>query len=230
MPQLVPELQDYWTENRLTHLTWKDPVVSGAGLGLDIWSKLFDFSDGSWFATLEGPYHDNLSLVSVSAKVLSSLPKLEPFVLSEEAKQEENVSTLVESFGFYKLGPAVLNALGVKKAHDIELSSSVAATLFIHDNFIFSLSTQSPGVEKESLRLVLRVHQHYLDLDLSPKQEDRLLTKVLTSLIHKETIHLSSHPSTGEISIEVQENLSGWFNRLLGRRTKRKERISLVEI
>lgn len=226
MPPLEPALNDYWTQNRLTQISWEKSCFSGAGLSLNIWSQLFDFSDGSWFACVQGPYNDNLILVSVSSAIIDSIPTVVPFSLSEDAKEDGNISPLAGALGFYELNPDLLKILGAASPEDIKLSDTVEAIVHTHDNFIFQIRSNSPQLDHDALRLTLRVHQHYLAQDLCFTQETLLLKKIIGKLHQEKTITLESHPRSQEISIHINKLRKGLFNRLLGRRIKSEYRLS----
>ena len=220
MTRLAPQLEDYWTEQKTTHLSWAEPIISGIGLSLDIWSKLFDFTDGSWFADLSGAHHDTLVLVSLHSDIASTLPKIERFTLSEAAQEAGNVSLLADSYGFYQLEATVLDAIGCSRPDAIGISDSVLATVLIHDNFLFSFARQESGIERDVVRLVLQVHQHYLAQDFVAEQEEELLERIIDTLSTERGIELVSKPLQKELCISYERPLEGWLNRILDRREK----------
>ncbi len=225
MPRLPIALDDHWTQNRLTRVDRRGDAIGGCGVSLDVWRHLFEFGDGSWFAGVYGAYCDNLMIAS-----LAQPDRFErtPFILTPEIVEQGNVSATAGDLGLHALTPAILERIGFSKLEDVEVNDDVVASVYIHDDFIFGLSRRRDGLIEQAIRMVVRVHEHFLDVDL-PEDEELALTREIVDRLRREGgLQLRSNPGPPRSFRAIYERpLDGWLNRLFKRTRQIEEALPL---
>jgi hypothetical protein len=217
------KLNDHWTHHRLTRIEWHGEWFTGCGISFDVWRHLFSFDDSTWFAGVYGAYHDNFVAVSVAPAMHPDVR--EPFALSSEALEEENVSPEVSACDFGALTPALLHQLGFSELEDVTLNEHVSDLLHLHDDFLFSLGSRQFDVVQAALPVIVRVHAYYMKQALPAHVEERLISQCRALLETEGPIELQSDPASGQIVIRQERPAEGWFARFFGR--KRQEEISI---
>jgi hypothetical protein len=77
------------------------------GLGLEIFSRFFNFSDGSWHAYIDGPSYDHLTLISTPHPLDLPLFPYDQF-------RSAHVSSCIENFAFKQITQQALQTWGFK--------------------------------------------------------------------------------------------------------------------
>jgi len=224
MPRLPIALEDYWTSNRLTELHRRSDWLGGCGISLDVWQTCFDFADGSWFACVEGA--DNLTLVSVRDAIAPA--RTVPFVLSAEALEEGEVSPLAARLGFGALNGEVLKVVGGDvRPGRIQVGSSVEAFLHLHDDCFFAVCHRSRDMLDVWLRAIIRVHEHYADVDLAEAVEAEVAARVRAVIESVGRVELRTDQVERSLNLAYRQPRDGRINRLLGRKRRVTEAIPL---
>ena len=223
MPRLKIELEDWWTTERRTRLDLRTKGLGGSGISLDVWQHLFDFHDGSWHADVQDA---NVTLVSleISSEARAATGQ---FKLNECNFDRDQISSRLESlplrsFPLLLRGPTYVFGYGDLRTLD---SGLVRAFLYLHDDCFFALASRDPSYLSSAVRLIVRVHEHYLGIDLDSAREDEVTRKVLRILERESSIQLQSDPSACTTRIWSE---ASWLSRLLGRRQPADEVLSLA--
>lgn len=210
-------LEDYWTTNRLTRVSWKKDCLGGCGISLDVWQTCLDFEDGSWFAFEE---NDAATLTLASLREVPFDPSLRTsFRLSAEALEVGQISPLAARLGFWSLDGAVLKALGVVRARQLRIGGSVVALVHLHDDCFFAVQHRSKDMLDVGIRAILRVHEHYAGIDLTATAEAGLVARVRARLERAGTVELRTDPVERLVQLEHRTPREGRIARLL-RRTR----------
>jgi hypothetical protein len=209
------ELDDFGTTNCMTELRRAEESLSGLYLSFDVWRRLWDFGDGTWFAAIDGGYHDNLVAVSVDPAVLGAhVPN--PFVLPDEAAECGNVSPQVTAAGFRALDREILSHLGFGRIDDVHFAPArgIRRYLHLHDDFLLSLEPIDDLSLREALRLVVGVHEHYLNLDLPATENDRIAALVEHEFAAHRRIKLRSNVARRLLTVTHQVPARSWWRRV----------------
>ncbi len=223
MPRLPIALEDYWTSKRLTKVDWKGDCLDGCGISLDVWQTCFEFADGSWFACLEDEV--NLTLVSLRDAINSA--RTVPFVLSAEALEKGEVSPLAGRLGFGALNDDVLESLGGVRPEQLQVGGSVEALLRLHDDCFFSVRHRSRDILHHGLRAIVRVHEHYADVDLAETVEAEVAARVRAVIERVGGVELRTDQVERSLHLAYRQPRDGRINRLLGRKRRVTEAIPL---
>jgi hypothetical protein len=209
------ELDDFGTANCLTELRRAEGSLSGLYLSFDVWRRLWDFGDGTWFAAIDGAYHDNFVAVSVDPAVLGS-HATNPFVLSNAAAECGNVSAQVTAAGFRALDREILSHLGFGTIDDVHFAPArgIRRYIWLHDDFLFSLEPIDDPSLREALRLVVGVHEHYMDLDLPATENDRIAALVERELAAHRRIKLRSNAARRLLTVTHRVRAISWWRRI----------------
>lgn len=226
MPRLAIALNDYWTNEMRTDIWWSAEGLYGCGISLDVWGQLFDFRDGSWYGRIHGPHIDNIDLYSL-AQGDRARGTPEPFEYGENERESGNISRILPELPLHALTNAMLFDYGAESPSGIELGSDVRAHVHLHDDFIFRVESLAPGFVAEALRMIVRVHEHYLGIDLLDEEEARLRDRILVVLERERHIDLRSFPSVRCLRIGYSRPRSGWWARLFRLHEEIHETISI---
>ena len=232
MPRLSIGLDDWWTSKRRTQLDFRDKALYGCGVSLDVWQHLFDFQDGTWHAEVDGP---NVTLVSLEMSP-QERAALGMVVLGDDVDREgddvgreddvdwEEVSPLLKSLPLRSI-PSGLRGGDVTDLQDGLSSGRGRAFLKLHDDCFFVLQGRDPAYLRDALRLIIRVHEHYLGIDLESGQEEELTRRVGEVLEREISIQLESDPASSSLRLWTEVT---WFSRVLRRKQPVEELFSFA--
>ena len=209
MPPIAIKLDDYWTQNRTTRLSWNNGRLSGAGISFDVWETLFDFNSGKWFVEEAGYDFYWFSLSPIPSR--QELKMFNPKEL-DVARASENIA----KYKFLKLVPEVLQEIGCKSLEDLLEKKQVDAFLSLHDDCFFSLFSKDPGFPGTTLRLVLSVHLNYLGRTLTLQKEEEVCDWIFAVLKEHAEVFLISSPESGVLTLRYSQRSTSWLKRLLG--------------
>ena len=205
------------TQHRVTELNISsNGIFSGSGISLNVWKKLFNFDDSSWYGTTYGG--DAAGFIAISAPHISS-PKKQ-LVLASDRQNGDNVSINIEGSGISALTHVELSQCEFKDAERFDLEAidrdrNIRNWISTQDNFSFAFPARANPL-CDAIRIVLEVHEHNLGIDIAESKEIELADHLEYLLARYSNIRVFSDPERKEISVTFGFTSSQFFKRLFG--------------
>ncbi len=165
-----PQLQEWWSQQRLSQLSYHNLSLSGAGVSLRVILEPFKNAGTVWYSKIYGEHQDNVLLLACS-------PDIE--VLSDQARYPEQSpiqklcgETFSKLFIEYLLTDTIAYELGIRfEGEDFfvvnqeRLGSRVAHQIYIHDNWFSCIKPVADDILGKIVGCVLEQHSFYLGQD-----------------------------------------------------------------
>jgi hypothetical protein len=159
-----PQLQDWWSDKRLTEIRYKDLMVQGAGIPLRVILPIFSDLDLVWFSRIYGEFDDNIILLGCDTNAAAALEKV------KHGSKTPVQSVYDGAFhNEYALTENVCSALGMRfdgNSYSIERENEIAYQVYIHDNCFFFIKPATESVLRGLIENVLEQHSFYLREDV----------------------------------------------------------------
>lgn len=217
MTAIQLEFTDSQVRPRVTELNISsDGIFSGSGISLNVWRKLFNFDDSSWYGTTYGG--DAAGFIAISAPHISS-PKKQ-LVVASDRKDGDNVSIDIAESGIYALTNVELSQCEFKDAERFNLEAidrdrNIRNWISTQDDFSFAFPARSNPL-CDAIRIVLGVHQYSLGVNIAESTEIELADHLEYLLARYSNIRVFSDPERKEISVTFGFTSSQFFKRLFG--------------
>ncbi|MEL7086381.1 MAG: hypothetical protein AAGM36_18005 [Cyanobacteria bacterium J06597_1] len=206
------QLQPHITELNIS----SNGIFSGSGISLNVWKKLFNFDDSSWYGTTYGG--DAAGFIAISAPHISSPQK--QLVLASERQDADNVSINIAGSGISALTHVELSQCEFKDAERFDLEAidrdrNIRNWISTQDDFSFAFPARANPL-CDAIRIVLGVHQYFLGVDIAEGKEIELAEHLEYLLSRYSNIQVFSDPERKEISVTFGFISSQFFKRLFG--------------
>ncbi len=201
-----PQLGDWWSHKRLTHIRYTDSVLSGAGVSLQVILPAFDTSELIWYSTIYGDYDDNLLLLGYDRDEAASFERI--------AYEETSPVKALYAGDFpneYVLTDKLRLALGLTfegNSFSITQEERIACQVYIHDNCFFFIKPVNAALFDRVFGCILEQHSFYLGQEIDWLDVPSELTKQLVSL---GKLELQSDPKRRCVWIPQLEARRGLF-------------------
>lgn len=172
-----PQLEDWWSNRRLTEIRYHHPALSGAGVSLRVILPAFRELGLTWYSKMYGEYDDNVLLLGCDRNVAAELERV-------AYTGQSPVKALCECDlpDEYELTDGICAALGIRldgNSFAVDREDRVALQVYIHDNCFFYVSPVEDALLGSLLGCILEQHSFYLGQEVdwsgvSPEIERRL--------------------------------------------------------
>ena len=224
-PLIDPQLQDWWSQRRLTQLSYHNLSLSGAGVSLRVILQAFNNSGMVWYSRIYGEYQDNVLLLAASppAELLS-----ERMRYTEPSPIQKLCGDIFSSlFAEYALTDAIASELGIGFEgdeffieHQDRFENKVARQIYIHDNCFFYIKPVADDLLGKIVGCVLEQHSFYLGQEIDWSEISARLTE---HLLTSGKIEIQSDPKRQHVRIpqleEKKHLLGSLFQKVLGQGT-----------
>ena len=216
MTSIPIKLDDPWTRNHVTELNISnDGIFSGCGISFDVWKNYFSFNDSSWYGATYGGLSEGF--IAISAPNISSSRKR--LFLSGKNERSNNISIDIENSGIAALTNVELRQCNIHDVHSIDLETidseqSIQNWISTQDDFTFAFPSR-PNPLCDAIRIVLGVHQYYLNVELDELKEVELASHLECLLARYGNIRVFSDPEHKCISVSFGIPSKNFFKRIL---------------
>ena len=217
MTAIPIKLNDSWTRNHVTELNISsNGIFSGCGISFDVWKNYFSFNDSSWYGAKYGGFSEGF--IAISAPNISSSRKR--LLLSGNGEKGDNISIDIEDSGIAALTNVELSQCDIHDVDSIDLEAidsdrRIQNWISTQDNFTFAFPSRSNPL-CDAIRIVLGVHQYYLNVDLDEIREVELANHLECLLARFGNIRVFSDPERKQISVSFRTPSKNFLKRILG--------------
>jgi hypothetical protein len=175
-----PQLEDWWSWKRRTHILYRDSALSGAGVSLQVILPAFSESDLIWYSIIYGDFDDDLLLLGCDRNEAAHF---------EQIRHQE--TSPVKTFyngdfpNEYVLTDEICLALGVRLNEDrliIDQEERIACQVYIHDNCFFWIEPMNAALLDRVFGCILEQHSFYFGQEIDWSGVSAELIKRLLSL------------------------------------------------
>ncbi len=220
-----PQLQDWWSRQRLTQLSYHHLSLSGAGVSLRVILQAFNNSGMVWYSRIYGEYQDNVLLLAASspADLLSEQVKY-----TEQSPIQKLCGTVFsDAFVEYVLTDAIASELGTGfegddffVEHQDRFENKVTYQIYIHDNCFFHIKPVKSDLVGRIANCVLEQHSFYLGQEIDWSE---ILARLTEHLLTSGKIEIQSDPKRQHVwipQLEEKKHLIGsLFQKAFGQGT-----------
>jgi hypothetical protein len=215
-PMIDPQLQDWWSQQRLTQLNYHNLSLSGAGVSLQVILQAFKNSGVVWYSRIYGDYQDNVLL-------LAAFPTAE--LLSERVRYTEQSpiqklcgNIFSDALIEYVLTDTIASELGIRFEGDdffVErqdrFENKVVWQIYIHDNCFFHIEPLGSELLGRIVNCVLEQHSFYLGQEIDWSEISAALHR---QLLASGKIEIQSDPKRQNLWIPqlVRKKVSSWIS------------------
>ncbi len=224
-PMIDPQLQDWWSRQRLTQLSYHNLSLSGAGVSLRVILEPFKNVGAVWYSKIYGEYQDNVLLLACSPDLEGLSNRVR--CLEQSPIQKLCGETFSKHFIEYLLTDAVAYELGIRfEGKDFlvvdqeRLGNRVVHQIYIHDNCFFYIKPVKSDLVGRIANCVLEQHSFYLGQEIDWSEISARLTEHLLTL---GKIEIQSDPKRQHVWIpqleEKKHLLGSLFQKAFGQGT-----------
>jgi hypothetical protein len=207
-PMIDLQLQDWWSRQRLTQLSYPNLSLSGASVSLRVILEPFKNVGAIWYSKIYGEYQDNVLLLACSPDLEGLSDRVR--CLEQSPIQRLCRENFSKHFTEYLLTDAVAYELEIRfEGKDFlvvdqeRLGNRVVHQIYIHDNCFFK--PVEDDLLSKIIGCVLEQHSFYLGQEIDWSEiSARLTDHLLTS----SKIEIQSDPKRQHVWIPQLEEKS----------------------
>lgn len=201
-----PELNNWWSNKRLTHLWYKEPSLIGAGVSMQVLSKAFDGNEYTWFSKVYGEFNDNLILIAMENLATDRFNRIR---YSDHEKDQRFFGQYLKNE--YMITDEITSELGLTTSNqgfEISYMDKFSFYIYSHDNCFVSIEPISSELLAGVIKVVLAQHSYYLGNEI---QWNGIESQLVDMIKSNKEIHIQSDPHKQCLWIPQVETNKSWF-------------------